>query len=824
MQQQQKKSLITNYFKAGAGKSVGGSASKGNKLSVLSDEDPNSEEEFQHSSAPQRTKKQAPVKEETPKSKKKTTKGSNNSVTTTPAATTTTSKKSKRDDPPWPELKRPVGRSSAATPSVRGKRKREAAFTPEKTTANDIEEEEEEKAEPANRNLPRPQKEESKQGKQLFMDLVEEEDEHDSIESFPEESSPAPTRRSSSSKKDSPPWKEVHSPKKKKAKTEAVAAVTSASTPTNIPQKDTSAAASPRKGKGNPTAYHYWANRGPPPNLGGKEIPQGKPNCLYGKVFLFTGVLDSLERDDAIRLVEHYAGKVVKTTAKSLTHIVIGTEPGFSKLQKLEDRKDVVRLDEDGLLDLIRTAPEQKLSQAVLAKLSKSAKLSAPSTTPFQPSTSVSASTSTGVAPTRLPSPLVTANFSEERKKELKGALWADKHKPRATIELIGNPGVIKKLSDWLHNWDIPQPVKGGKGKATMEKGRPIRSRENGYNAVLLSGPPGIGKTSAAMLVVRECGYTPIEFNASDVRSKKLIQTTVAQSNDNRSIGEFFAGTEQKNTEGKKACIIMDEVDGMSSGDRGGMAEIISMIKTSKIPIICLCNDRDSPKVRSLANHCLDLRFHRPTTLQIQKRVEHILQLEGMRVDPEALTRLIESVHGDVRQLLNLLQMWRVGAKNIGKEGLQERLQSIHKNVQLGPFDVIPKLLDAQQSATYSLSDKIDFYFVDYSLVPLLIFENYLHTRPKGAKGISRDQKVEKAVEMDIISAAVDSISDGDLMTPLIMGEQHWSLAPAHGVISTVRPASLVEGSLMARPSFPQYFCPSLHFFFSSVDHKSTQN
>lgn len=55
----------------------------------------------------------------------------------------------------------------------------------------------------------------------------------------------------------------------------------------------------------------------------------------------------------------------------------------------------------------------------------------------------------------------------------------------------------------------------------------------------------------------------------------------------------------------------MDEVDGMSGGDRGGMAELILLIKKTLTPIICICNDRSSPKVRSLANYCLDLHIRR---------------------------------------------------------------------------------------------------------------------------------------------------------------------------------------------------------------------
>ncbi len=56
--------------------------------------------------------------------------------------------------------------------------------------------------------------------------------------------------------------------------------------------------------------------------------------------------------------------------------------------------------------------------------------------------------------------------------------------------------------------------------------------------------------------------------------------------------------------------MIMDEVDGMAGNeDRGGMQELIGIIKTSKVPIICLCNDRQSAKVvyaqRALCSECM---------------------------------------------------------------------------------------------------------------------------------------------------------------------------------------------------------------------------
>lgn len=52
-------------------------------------------------------------------------------------------------------------------------------------------------------------------------------------------------------------------------------------------------------------------------------------------------------------------------------------------------------------------------------------------------------------------------------------------------------------------------------------------------------------------------------------------------------------------------------------GDRGGMQELINIIKKSQSPIICICNDRSSPKVKSLAGYCVDIKFRKPTVQQV---------------------------------------------------------------------------------------------------------------------------------------------------------------------------------------------------------------
>lgn len=83
------------------------------------------------------------------------------------------------------------------------------------------------------------------------------------------------------------------------------------------------------------------------------------------------------------------------------------------------------------------------------------------------------------------------------------------------------------------------------------------------------------------------------------------------------------APTEEKTKEvtTKKSVIIMDEVDGVGAGDRGGIKALIDIIKSTKTPIICICNDRGNQKLKSLLNYVYDLKFSRPKQSDIMIRL-----------------------------------------------------------------------------------------------------------------------------------------------------------------------------------------------------------
>lgn len=107
------------------------------------------------------------------------------------------------------------------------------------------------------------------------------------------------------------------------------------------------------------------------------------------------------------------------------------------------------------------------------------------------------------------------------------------------------------------------------------------------------------------------------------------------------------------------------------------------MIKTTKIPIICICNDRQSMKIRSLAGHCYDLRFQRPKVDQIKGAMMSVCFKEGLKIDPQALREMIIASGQDVRQVMHNLSLWSATNKQMNTEEVQKAAMSAKKNSKM---------------------------------------------------------------------------------------------------------------------------------------------
>lgn len=547
-----------------------------------------------------------------------------------------------------------------------------------------------------------------------------------------------------------------------------------------------------------PNAKFDWrkaaagGNSGAPPNPGAADIPDGAENCLIGKSFVFTGILKTLGREEAQALVKRYGGKVTGTPSGKTDFVVLGDDAGPSKLRKIKE-VGIKTIDEEGLFYLIRTMPayggsgkgaekakqkqeedQKKIRQQAedMEKEERARRLEAERE-------KKKAAAARGVAPPTQPRPVTQ--------------LWTSKYAPTQLSHICGNKANVERIQNWLKNW--PKSRK-------YDFQRRGADGMGGARAVIISGPPGIGKTTAAHLAAHLAGYDVIESNASDARSKKLVENGIGDVLNNTSLLGFFSGDGKKTDAAKKNIVlIMDEVDGMSAGDRGGVGALAKFCKTTEVPLILICNERKLQKMKPFDFVAFDIKFTRPTVDQIRSRIMTICHREGLKLPPQVVDALIEGSNRDIRQIINMISTAKLDQSSMDFDQGKAMSKAWQKHIVLKPWDICQTLIAGglfSPASKSTLNDKIELYFNDHEFSYLMIQENYLGTKPAALNGKGYSPRQANLKYLELVDQAAESISDGDLVDRMIHGpQQQWSLMPTHAVFSTVRPSSFIAGQMV---------------------------
>eukprot|EP00041_Stephanoeca_diplocostata_P016684 m.329595 g.329595 ORF g.329595 m.329595 type:complete len:984 (+) comp20449_c0_seq2:60-3011(+) len=656
----------------------------------------------------------------------------------------------------------------------------------------------------------------------------------------PQKNKPASQKRLLSPKKEvvqpSPVKKEIvhREQKPEKKSTDQNASKDGSDEKEDTPAKKPGAKWGPR----NPH-YRQMMAREPPKGLGSKEIPEGKPNCLSGVKICVTGILESIEREQAEELVQRYGGSVAKSITKKLSYAVVGRDAGPKKLE-LIDKYGIKTLDEDGFFDLIRSRPAgvdeyaQMVEQAMKEKAEQQARQEAkhrnamrardvedaamrakkarvddqttPAVTMVRSRASGASHRSGGSsAEWTGNTPMDTASGPHNgtpgtNHDDPNASLWSVKYAPTNVSKIVGQNGPksnMNKLKNWLQDW-----YKNKERRATEPMPRKPSDTGWEFSTCVMAGPPGVGKTTTAHLVCQELGFEIVEMNASDCRSKKNLKTYVATLLGNTTMVQFYKKTDK----GKvcKQALVMDEVDGMGgSADMGGMGELISLIKTTKIPIICMANDKDSQKMRNLKKHVFWNNFHK---LQMQKckgLVMQVLFKEGVKVDPGVVEQVIEGTNCDMRQILNNLQMWSRSQKKFTYDQIKQDVQSTVKDTKENPFQYSGRFFRPDFHRK-PLEDRIRTYFNDYSMTPLFVQESYLAAAGSCQKGPPHTRSQLEC--LNAMSQASDAIAEGDVIGNHIFSGQNFGLLPLHAVVSCIMPGYSLQhnGGVSGMMMFPQ--------------------
>lgn len=173
-------------------------------------------------------------------------------------------------------------------------------------------------------------------------------------------------------------------------------------------------------------------------------------------------------------------------------------------------------------------------------------------------------------------------------------------------------------------------------------------------------GSPGCGKTHFVTQVLTELNYDIIKYDAGDVRNKSLIETITSNNMSNQNVLHMMTNKR------KKIAIIMDEIDGMNNGDKGGITSLIKLIRQKKTkkqksenmtlnPIICIGNYFVDKKIKELIKVCNTFELKSPTPHQINTIITHRIP----QVDPCLQTMMVDYIQGDMRKFFFIENMYK---------------------------------------------------------------------------------------------------------------------------------------------------------------------
>ena len=312
-----------------------------------------------------------------------------------------------------------------------------------------------------------------------------------------------------------------------------------------------------------------------------------------------------------------------------------------------------------------------------------------------------------------------------------------------------------KKLIDLLDNFE--------KNKLDMLTRR----------GIYVYGSPGSGKTYFVKEVLKKLDYDVILFDAGDFRNKTVIETITKHNMADTNILSLF----KKKT--RKLAIIMDEIDGMNSGDKGGINSLIKLIRPKKtkkqkkeditmIPIICIGNYHIDKKIKEMMKVCVPIELTTPMPAQI----EHITKLLMPKLDICLMNNIVAFMQGDLRKLKSTYDIYNNQQSILKNKIIHSMFQP--KAYNEDTKEITKKLLNF----AYEIDDHIVLMNeTDRTSVGLLFHENIIDVlEPKA-----------KSETIPFYIQILDNICFADYIDRITFQKQIWIFNEMSSLIKTFR-------------------------------------
>jgi len=305
---------------------------------------------------------------------------------------------------------------------------------------------------------------------------------------------------------------------------------------------------------------------------------------------------------------------------------------------------------------------------------------------------------------------------------------------------------------------------------------------------IYIYGNPGTGKTAFIETLLKEINYDIIKYDAGDIRNKVIIDTITKHNMSDRNVLSML----QKNV--KKIVIIMDEIDGMNNGDKGGINSLIKLIRPKKTkkqkleditlnPIICIGNYHIDKKIKELIKVCNSYELKNPTNIQMEILITKLMP----NVNIELKNNLLNYIQGDLRKLDSIVDIYNKQNVSLKNEIIQNIFQP--KTYNEDSKKITQNLINNNQELN---NHNHIMNETDRTIVGLLWHENIVDVLGKFPKNES----------FPFYNTILENICFSDYMDRITFQKQIWQFNEMTSLIKTFYNNKLYHEHFKKKPKF----------------------
>ena len=324
--------------------------------------------------------------------------------------------------------------------------------------------------------------------------------------------------------------------------------------------------------------------------------------------------------------------------------------------------------------------------------------------------------------------------------------------------------------------------------KDFLKKFENDKNNINNKKGIFIYGNPGCGKTEFVKNILTEMNYDIIKYDAGDIRNKSIIDTITKHNMSDKNIMSLF------HKKIKKIAIVMDEIDGMNNGDKGGINTLIKLIRPKKTkkqkleentlnPIICIGNYHIDKKIKELMKVCNIIELKTPNTVEI----DTIIKLLMPSLEKNMKHTIIQYIQGDLRKLNSIYHIYKEKKDIINDKIIQNIFQVKYYNDDTK--NIFHKLINHK----YNMNEhNIMMNETDRTIVGLLWHENIIEVLGK----------MKPSISIPFYLKQLENICFADYIDRITFQKQIWQFNEMSSLIKTFKNNKIYHEYFDKKPKY----------------------